>query len=132
MNYAIIRVWREEAESVFVKFSDREIVMLYDKIISLEKDAEFLDPLRDWNKEYYDYFLEKISYIRENKKAFEGESTIGPLEIPRTTRKPPRGLQGPPPQGLQGPLEMPKREDLELSNQKAVNWSLDKAVQIGL
>ncbi len=105
MNVAVIRVWREEQGSIFVKFSDLEIATLFDKIISLEKDADFLNPLRAWNEECYAYFLDKIPYVRGNRNLFLGEIEVGRL------------------------VEMPRRKDLELPDQEKVNSALARAVQ---
>ncbi len=85
MNVATVKTWRDSAESVFVKISDPDIRVLYNAIISLKHDPDFLEPLRRHNEFLYHYFLDKVSYIERNLDQFDGREISGPLTYPLLT-----------------------------------------------
>jgi len=83
MNVSTLKTWRQEREYGIVTFSDNDIRHLYNTIIALEHDADFLDPLKLRSHFHYLYFLTKVPYIRRQREYFDGsyKPKDGPLEF---------------------------------------------------
>lgn len=107
MNVTTVRTWRRQAESVVVTFTDDEIRQLYNTILALEHDADFVNPLRQKSEFHFRYFLTKIPFVRRQRALYEGE----PLE---------RGL-----------LEYPLLTGLAMDAQPQVNARLTAAALLG-
>ena len=87
MNVSTLKTWRQDREYGIVTFSDDDIRHLYNTVIALEHDANFLDPLKVRSHFHYLYFLTKVPYIRRQRAYFDGgyKPKDGPLEYPLLT-----------------------------------------------
>lgn len=61
----VVEGWKE-VEIFSIKFSDRELIALYQTVKDLELDSKFLDLLRGWDKKSFDYFKREIRFVRED------------------------------------------------------------------
>ncbi|HKV91164.1 MAG TPA: hypothetical protein VJW20_01300 [Candidatus Angelobacter sp.] len=80
MNVQAVKTWRDSAQSVLVKFNDTEMRELYQTVIALKYDGDFLEALARHNEFLFYYFLDKIPYIERNRDLFEGRTVLGPSE----------------------------------------------------
>jgi len=83
MNVETVKIWRNNAQSFLVTFSDGDIRKFYDTMIALQHDPDFLEPLQAHDQFLYFYFLSKVPYILRHRDVFDGREIVGPLTFPR-------------------------------------------------
>jgi len=81
LDAEIIRKWQRSASPFFPKLTDRELIALYDTIIALENDSEFLHILKGGSGEYYQCFKRKIGLVKLNRAQFKGYAKLSKMEL---------------------------------------------------
>ena len=71
MNVQTVKTWRNNFDTPFANFKDDEIRKLYDTVISLKHDADFLEQLQNKDEFLYYYFISKVPFIERNRDFFD-------------------------------------------------------------
>jgi hypothetical protein len=83
MNVETVKNWQNNLQSALIVFTDTEILQLYNTIIALKHDPDFLEFLQACNAFVYHYFLDKVPFIEKHRDLFEGRQVQGLLDYPQ-------------------------------------------------